>query len=79
MPKLGIKHLLGPDVFSGAETKAPRVELYLQVDDAESYLNLAMQNGAKHLLDVEMRGWGDRVGYCLDPDNHVVAFAEASE
>jgi len=25
---------------------------------------------------VESRDWGDRAGYCLDPDGHVLAFAE---
>ena len=79
MPIEGIRHLLGNDVFPEPDTKNPRAELYLHVDDAEMYLDRAIKNGAQHILDVEIRGWGDRVGYCLDPDNHVLAFAESSK
>ncbi|NQV41579.1 MAG: glyoxalase [Candidatus Marinimicrobia bacterium] len=77
MPISGIKRLLGDEVIQGYESTNPQVELYFVVDDARGYLSRAIQSGAKPLVDVVVQDWGDRVGYCLDPDNHVLAFAEA--
>ena len=79
MPIAGIKQLLGEDVFRGPASSHPRAELYVQVDDAQDYLDRALKNGAEQVLDVSLRDWGDKVGYCLDPDRHVLAFAEAPE
>ncbi|MBT3228985.1 MAG: glyoxalase [Candidatus Marinimicrobia bacterium] len=77
MPTEGIKRLLGRDIFPEIAPGNPRAELYLTVDNAEEYLGRALQNGAEIILDVTMRDWGDRVGYCLDLDRHVLAFAES--
>lgn len=79
MPREGIKHLLGAGIFSDSPGSSPGAELYFQVQEAEKYLNRAIQNGGERLLGVEMRDWGDRAGYCLDLDKHVLAFAESSE
>lgn len=76
MPTSGIKRLLGSDVFSSSTNHDPKAELYIHVDDAQVYLDRAVINGATKVLEVEEQGWGDRVGYCLDPDHHVLAFAE---
>ena len=77
MPEAGIKRLLGdalPDPASAAGI--PRAELYLLVDDPEAYHARALSAGARELSGLAKRDWGDRVAYCLDPDGHVLAFAE---
>ncbi len=77
MPEAGIRALLGerlPD--PGRAAGLPRAELYLRVDGAERWLRRAVSAGAREISGVESRDWGDRAGYCLDPDGHVLAFAE---
>ncbi len=76
MPEAGIKRLLGdmiPDPHSAHGI--PRAELYLRVNAPEIYQNRAIQAGAKLLSNIAPRDWGDIVGYSLDPDGHVLAFA----
>lgn len=80
MPRAGIKRLLGdllPD--PRAADGIPRSELYLIVDNPERYLRRALEAGARSLSGVEPRSWGHRAGYCLDPDGHVLAFADVRE
>ncbi|MCP5101689.1 MAG: glyoxalase [Chloroflexi bacterium] len=77
MPVTGIMRLLGealpnPEQASGI----PRAELYLVVDDAVSVLKTALAAGAQLVSDVQPRDWGQSVGYCLDLDGHLLAFAE---
>ena len=77
MPSSGIKRLLGsalpdPDGAAGV----PRSELYLIVPDATAALARAVCAGAIELSPAGKRDWGHVAGYCLDPDGHVVAFAE---
>jgi len=77
MPVSGIKRLLGdilPDPQAGAGV--PRAELYLEVDDPPAYLQRAIEAGAMELSPVLPRDWGDAVGYSLDADGHVLAFAK---
>ena len=76
MPVKGIRQLLGEALFPVENNPVPKAEVYLRVDDAVKYLNRAVENGANLILTVEARDWGDRVGYCLDQDGHVLAFAE---
>jgi uncharacterized glyoxalase superfamily protein PhnB len=76
MPINGIKQLLGHALFKGSASNVPRVEMYLHVDDAQHYLDRAIKNGAELILEMSLQNWGDRVGYCLDLDRHVLAFAE---
>jgi len=80
MPANGIKNLLG-DKIEKPERKnnQPRAELYLMVDNIESYVNRAIKLGAKKLDDLKERDWGHRVIYFEDPDGYVVAFAENKE
>lgn len=76
MPEAGIKRLLGhalPDPATGAGT--PRCEVYLVVADAVAHHARALRAGAVELSPVSLRGWGHDVGYSLDPDGHVLAFA----
>lgn len=76
MPVAGIRRLLGsriPDPSLAAGT--PRAELYLCVDDPAAYLARARLGGAREISPLQARDWGDRAGYVLDPDAHVIAFA----
>lgn len=79
MPEKGIMRLLGetlPDPRGASGV--PRSELYILVGDPESYHNRAVTAGAVEISPIEERDWGDRAGYVLDPDGHVVAFAGES-
>lgn len=76
MPENGIRRLLGdklPDPSRGVGI--PRVELYIRTDDPESYFERSKKLGAYELSKVLPRNWGDRVGYVMDRDGHVLAFA----
>ena len=78
MPEAGIKRLLGerlPDPAVG--TGLPRAELYLPVPQPQDYHRRAIASGAMELSGLEIRDWGHRAAYSLDPDGHVLAFAEA--
>ncbi len=77
MPSANIKRLLGESFPDPQQADGiPRAELYLLVADAQPYLDRAIKAGARLLSPLQDRDWGDRVGYCLDPDGHVVAIAE---
>jgi len=77
MPEKGIKSLLGnklPDPSLGAGV--PRAELYLTVADPASYHARALAAGAMEISPLKPMNWGDTAAYSLDPDAHVLAFAE---
>jgi uncharacterized protein len=77
MPEAGIKRLLGERMPDPAQAAGiPRAELYLRVADAPAYHQRALDAGAVELSGLADRDWGDRVAYSLDPDGHVLAFAE---
>jgi catechol 2,3-dioxygenase-like lactoylglutathione lyase family enzyme len=79
MPEAGILRLLGerlPDPARAAGV--PRAELYLMVDQPALFLARATAAGARELSPLLPRDWGHRVGYALDPDGHVLAFACAT-
>jgi len=76
MPIKGISRLLGQNWKTGDDNASPKAELYLLVEDAAAWLTRAVALGGRMLMDVKIQNWGDRVGYCLDPDGHVLAFAE---
>ncbi len=79
MPEAGIRRLLGealPD--PGRANGIPRSEVYLVVQNPVEYHRRAVEAGAAELSPVTPRGWGDDVGYSLDPDGHVLAFAKPS-
>lgn len=80
MPKTAIKRLLGkslPDPNAG--DGIPRAELYLLVDQPQLYHRRALDVGAVELSELAGRDWGHRAAYSLDPDGHVLAFAELIE
>jgi uncharacterized protein len=77
MPEAGIKRLLGkalPD--PSAARGIPRGELYLLVGGAAEYHRRALGAGARELSPLLPRDWGHRAAYSLDPDGHVLAFAQ---
>lgn len=77
MPEAGIRRLLGeqlPDPAGAAGI--PRSELYLYIADPRKVHRRAIAAGARELSGFEERDWGDRAAYSLDPDGHVLAFAE---
>jgi uncharacterized protein len=79
MPESGIPRVLGaalpdPSIGSGV----PRAELYLVVADAGACHRRALAAGATEISGLQVRSWGDRAAYSLDPDGHVLAFAEGA-
>ena len=77
MPASGIKALLGDALPDPARAVGvPRAELYLRVENATGFHRRALAEGARELSPLEERDWGESVAYCLDPDGHVLAFAE---
>lgn len=78
MPETSIQRLLPKLQTSADGAKPSRAELYLNVEDADEYFKRALALGAHELSAVEPRDWGQRVGYCLDLDGHVIGIAECS-
>ncbi|MBX7224468.1 MAG: VOC family protein [Chitinophagales bacterium] len=77
MPNNGIAKILQdktphPDDGNGI----PRCELYLLVDQLEAFYEQALAAGAVLVSEMEDRNWGDRTCYFMDPDGHIIAFAE---
>lgn len=79
MPRVSAARLFADTVKIAAENDFHKAaELYLLVDDAAVYLQRAIESGAREISGLQLRDWGHRVGYCLDPDGHVIAFAQSS-
>ena len=77
MPEAGIQRLLGSKLLDPAKgAGVPRSEIYLMVKHPLDYHRRAIEAGAVELSGLEERDWGDRAAYSLDPDGHVLAFAE---
>lgn len=73
MPTDGILALLGGRITAG---DGQRAELYLRRVDAQDALDRAVLAGGTLLDELAPRGWGERVGYALDLDGHVLAIAQ---
>ena len=77
MPESGIRRLLGDRLPDPSRARGvPRAELYLRVADAGASHARALAAGATELDALARRGWGEDVAYALDPDGHVIAFAQ---
>lgn len=77
MPETGIAKIITPHTpHPKTGSGIPRCELYLKVNDVTKYMERALQNGAELVSDISPRDWGDTVGYIVDPDGHIIAFAE---
>ena len=78
MPNDGAAKLIGNKLPHPKEGQGiPRSEIYLMLDNAQSYIDRALEVGGKLLSPIQDRSWGDTAGYVSDPDGHVLAFAEA--
>lgn len=76
MPEKGIKKLLGTGLPDPEHAQGiPRSELYLLVEEPALFHQRALKYGAKELSPLCNRDWGDVAAYSLDPDGHVLAFA----
>ncbi len=76
MPETSIVRLLGSKLPDPSTAQGiPRAELYLVVDDPQSYHGRATMAGALNISELAPRDWGHEVAYCLDLDGHVLAFA----
>ena len=74
MPYTSVDRLF-PDIRRQPENNRLKTELYLLVDDPESYHRRALEAGSKELSPLAERDWGHAAAYSLDPDGNVVAFA----
>jgi predicted enzyme related to lactoylglutathione lyase len=74
MPAADMVALLDGQVRAGA---GQRCELYLRRGDAAAALARAVDAGGRLLDDLRDRTWGERAGYLLDPDGHVLALAQS--
>lgn len=80
MPEAGIRRLLGDSLPDpGQAAGISRAEVYLRVDDPQTYHRRALEKGAQELSSLALRDWGDLAAYCLDPDGYVLAFARSIE
>ena len=80
MPESGIRELLGPTLPDPSRARGiPRSELYLVVAGAEGHHGRALAAGARELSPMQLRSWGHVAGYSLDPDGHVLAFADLQQ
>ena len=78
MPEAGIKRLLGDSLPDPAQANGiPRAEIDLRDENASAFHRRALEAGAAELSEMKDRDWGDRVAYSLDPDGHVLAFADS--
>ena len=69
-----IEALLSGQIRAGA---GQRCELYLRRSDAAARASAAADSGGRLLDGLRDRSWGERAGYLLDPDGHVLALAAA--
>lgn len=77
MPRTSAERLFNGRVMIAQEkTKEKCAELYLLVDDAATYIHRAVAAGAREISPLQLRDWGHRAGYYLDPDGQIIAFAE---
>jgi len=77
MPEKGTSSFLGDTLSPASEGSGiPRCELYLYVADPSASLRKLTDAGRRALGESEARSWGDVVAYGVDPDGHIVAFAQ---
>ena len=77
MPVESAAKLIGGRHFPGSATpSSPKAEVYLVVDDPVRYHQRSLDCGGTELSPMQPRKWGHRAAYSMDPDGHVLAFAE---
>lgn len=77
MPGDGIVRILDNQVKNPNDIAGfPRCEVYIFVDDPDSYYKKAVESGGTGISEGERRNWGDYVSYCSDFDGNIIAFAK---
>lgn len=77
MPVESAGRLIGAEHFQESDTpRSPKAEVYLVVDDPARFHRRALDFGGTELSPMQVRNWGHRAAYSMDPDGHVLAFAE---
>jgi len=77
MPENGMARIIAEKAPHPATGNGiPRCELYLSVEDVDSYYQRAIKHGGKEISTKQERDWGDTVAYVADRDGHIIAFAE---
>ena len=77
MPEVGIRRLLDlPQMEEVGYATGIKSECYLLVNNAEAFLQRALDRGAELLSPVQARDWGHQAGYCRDLDGTILAFAQ---
>jgi len=77
MPENGIAKILSNKMpHPNLGSRIPRCELYLKVKNADVFINRGILIGAPEISKLQIRDWGDKVGYISDLDGHIIAFAE---
>lgn len=74
MPIASAGRLLGEKAEFGH--RQTRAEVYLIVNDASVFHQRAIAAGAVEASPLEQRDWGHTAAYSIDPDGHVLAFAQ---
>jgi predicted enzyme related to lactoylglutathione lyase len=77
MPVESAAKLIGAHQFpESSPPRSPKCEVYLVVEDPSSYHRRSLDCGGTELSPMQARNWGHRAAYSMDPDGHVLAFAE---
>ncbi|WP_457558742.1 VOC family protein [Candidatus Harpocratesius sp.] len=77
MPNNGIMKLLKNQIPHPDEAVGiPRCELYIFNKHPTTILQRIEEFGGKIISPLKLRDWGDRVGYGMDLDGHILAIAE---
>jgi catechol 2,3-dioxygenase-like lactoylglutathione lyase family enzyme len=75
MPRSGAQRLLGSVVAGASLQDGLSGELYLVVEDPQTFQERALALGCRLLSPLQVRNWGHRVCYVISPDGHLLAFA----
>ncbi|MBK7130771.1 MAG: VOC family protein [Crocinitomicaceae bacterium] len=77
MPEAGISKILLPHTKNPVDGNGiPRCEIYLTIDDVDTWFTHALQCGAIEISKPVVRDWGHRVAYVQDQDGHIIALAQ---
>jgi PhnB protein len=74
--KIGDSHLMLSDPFPQSSTKSPTelggtsVSIFMYVEDVDTVVQKAVDQGATVTMEVEDQFWGDRFGSITDPFGH---------
>ncbi len=68
--------LFDPDIFAKYRNNSgSNAELYIECENAEEMHKKALSLGCLELSPFTKRDWGDEVGYSINHEGHILAFA----